>query len=144
MYTGYIKNNIGILLSNIFSHSTLVMLLCVVKDQRNGNTNSQFITKWIPTSCIRQRTGTWNRYDMKWWATIHYYHRTMITTFWITNYLNCGSLNILHFRFPQVRVHIIIIIIIIYLGYPLHRSVFQGGPVYTIQYNAIRYDTRYD
>ena len=46
-----------------------------------------------------------------------------------------------------------VIIIIIYSGYPLHRSAFQWGPAEimyntmrynTIQYNAIRYDTRYD
>ena len=42
----------------------------------------------------------------------------------------------------------IIITIIIYSGYPLHRSVFQWGPAnimyntVTIQYNAIRYAIR--
>ena len=39
------------------------------------------------------------------------------------------------------------LIIIIYSGYPLHRSVFQWGPAkfmhntVTIQYNTMRYDT---
>ena len=42
------------------------------------------------------------------------------------------------------------IIIIVYSGYPLHRSVFQWGPAkimyntVTIHCDTIRYDTRYD
>ena len=52
------------------------------------------------------------------------------------------------FRLHEVLPKNLSTIIIIYSGYPLHRSVFQWGPAkimyntVTIQYNAIRYDTR--
>ena len=51
----------------------------------------------------------------------------------------------------EITFNVTLIIIIIYSGYPLHRSVFQWGPAkfmyntVTIQYNTIQYDTmRYD
>ena len=70
------------------------------------------------------------------------------------NFLQCQRNNgsklqlsfISNLDFKQLFFVFLIIIIIIYSGYPLHRSVFQWGPA-KIMYNTvtIRYDTmRYD